>query len=116
MREIIEKNKQVLIMLPEIFLTTQFEKRFKDFFGFHPSVWHSKIGLKEKRKIWYGAAQNKIKVVIGARSSLFLPFKNGSNDLRSDIKSLVAKIFPMFVSVKINPSFFKNARTSNVKG
>ena len=75
-REIIEKNKQVLIMLPEIFLTTQFEKRFKDFFGFHPSVWHSKIGLKEKRKIWYGAAQNKIKVVIGARSSLFLPFKN----------------------------------------
>ena len=39
--------------------------------------------------------------------TLFLPFKNGSNDLRSDIKSLVAKIFPMFVFVKINPSFFK---------
>ena len=75
-KEILKNNKQVLIMLPEIFLTTQFKKRFEDFFGFQPCVWHSKINLKDKRSAWYGVAKNKIKVVIGARSSLFLPFKN----------------------------------------
>ena len=75
-KEILKKGRQVLILLPEIFLTSQFKDRFEEFFGFTPSVWHSKIGIKSKRKIWQGIIDNNLKLVIGARSSLLLPFKN----------------------------------------
>ena len=75
-KEIIEKKKQALILLPEIFLTNQFSQRFEDYFGFKPAIWHSKITKKNRRIIWQSIANNKIKLVVGARSSLFLPFKN----------------------------------------
>ena len=75
-KEILKKKQQVLILLPEIFLTNQFKKRFEDFFGFTPAVWHSKIGTKAKREIWQGVINNNLNLVIGARSSLLLPFKN----------------------------------------
>tara|TARA_Y100001970_G_scaffold289222_1_gene418877 strand:+ start:75 stop:2021 length:1947 start_codon:yes stop_codon:yes gene_type:complete len=71
----IEKGKQVLVLLPEIFLTNQFHKRFQDFFGFSPSIWHSKVTPKNKKIIWHGVQKGKINVIIGVRSSLFLPFK-----------------------------------------
>ncbi len=74
-RKVMRENKQALILLPEIFLTNQFKERFYEFFGFEPHIWHSKITTKNKRKIWHGVNLNKIKVLIGARSSLFLPFK-----------------------------------------
>ena len=74
-RENIKKNKQTLVLLPEIFLTNQFNKRFEDYFGFKPAIWHSKISKKEKREIWQNIMNGNIKLVIGARSSLFLPFK-----------------------------------------
>ena len=74
-KNIINKNKQALVLLPEIFLTNEFKSRFEDFFGFEPSVWHSKITPKQKRIIWNGIINNKIKLVIGARSALLLPFK-----------------------------------------
>jgi len=72
----LKEGRQVLILLPEIFLTNQFKDRFEDFFGFIPPIWHSKIGIKSKRKIWQGIINNNLKLVIGARSSLLLPFKN----------------------------------------
>ncbi len=72
----IEKGFQALILLPEIGLTNEFEKKFIDFFGFRPAIWHSSITKKNKKIIWSGLSSNKIKVVIGARSALFLPFKN----------------------------------------
>ena len=75
-REILKKKQQVLILLPEIFLTNQFKDRFEEFFGFTPLIWHSKIGIKSKRKIWQGIIDGNLKLVIGARSSLLLPFKN----------------------------------------
>ena len=75
-KESLKKNKQVLVLLPEIFLTNQFNKRFEDYFGFKPSIWHSKITKKNKRIIWQNINNGKIGLVIGARSSLFLPFKN----------------------------------------
>ena len=75
-REIISKKKQALVLLPEIFLTNEFKSRFSDFFGFEPAIWHSKITPKNKRIIWKGIISNKIKLVVGARSSLLLPFKN----------------------------------------
>ena len=74
-KKILRKKKQALIMLPEIFLTNDFKSRFEDFFGFEPAIWHSKITPKKKRIIWKGIISNKIKVVIGARSALLLPFK-----------------------------------------
>ena len=74
-KKIIDKNKQALVLLPEIFLTNEFRLRFVDFFGFEPAIWHSKITPKNKRIIWQGIINNKIKLVVGARSSLLLPFK-----------------------------------------
>ena len=75
-KKIINKKKQALVLLPEIFLTNEFKSRFGDFFGFEPAIWHSKITPKNKRIIWKGIISNKIKLVVGARSSLLLPFKN----------------------------------------
>ena len=75
-KKIIDKNKQALVLLPEIFLTNEFKSRFEDFFGKEPAIWHSKITPKNKRIIWKGIIQNKIKLVVGARSALLLPYKN----------------------------------------
>ena len=74
-QSIIRKNYQALVLLPEIFLTNDFKSRFEDFFGFEPAIWHSKISPKKKRIIWKGIINNEIKILIGARSSLLLPFK-----------------------------------------
>ncbi len=71
----LKKDFQVLILLPEIGLTSEFEKKFREFFGFNPAIWHSGISKKKRKIIWCGVACGKIKVIIGARSSLFLPFK-----------------------------------------
>ena len=74
-KKIIEKNNQALVLLPEIFLTNDFKSRFEDYFGFEPAIWHSKITPKQKRIIWKGVINNKIKILVGARSALLLPFK-----------------------------------------
>ncbi len=74
-KKIINENKQALVLLPEIFLTNDFKFRFEDFFGFEPAIWHSKITPKQKRIIWKGIINNKIKILVGARSALLLPFK-----------------------------------------
>jgi len=74
-KKIINKNKQALVLLPEIFLTNEFKSRFENFFGYEPAIWHSKITSKNKRIIWKGVIENKIKLVVGARSALLLPFK-----------------------------------------
>jgi len=76
LKQLIKKNFQGLVMLPEIGLTGQFEKKFIEFFGFKPAVWHSGVSKKNKEIIWSGINNGEIKVIIGARSSLFLPFKN----------------------------------------
>ena len=75
LKDIINKGFQGLILLPEIGLTSQFEKKFFEFFGITPAVWHSGVSKKDKKIIWSGVSNGEIKVVIGARSSLFLPFK-----------------------------------------
>ncbi len=73
--KIINIELQALILLPEIGLTNEFEKKFKSYFGFEAAVWHSKVSQKKRKIIWNGLSAGKIKVVLGARSSLFLPFK-----------------------------------------
>ena len=74
-KKIIKNKNQALVLLPEIFLTNDFKTRFEDFFGFQPAIWHSKITPKQKRIIWKGLISDKIKILVGARSALLLPFK-----------------------------------------
>ena len=75
LKSIIENGLQSLILLPEIGLTSQFEQKFFEYFGFKPAIWHSGISKKKKEIIWSGISCGEIKVIIGARSALFLPFK-----------------------------------------
>ena len=75
LKKILIKGSQGLILLPEIGLTSQFEKKFIEFFGFKPAIWHSGVTKKNREIIWSGVISEKIKIVIGARSALFLPFK-----------------------------------------
>ncbi|MCE3255154.1 MAG: primosome assembly protein PriA [Rickettsiaceae bacterium] len=67
---------QILILLPEIALTSQLCKRFSSQFGFEPDLWHSKISPAKKRVLFFRIADGSCRVLIGARSALFLPFKN----------------------------------------
>ena len=72
--EALAQNKQVLVLVPEISLTSQWLRRFELRFGVTPFIWHSEGGVKDKAKTWKAVALNKAKVVVGARSALFLPF------------------------------------------
>lgn len=76
--ELIKTGKQVLYMLPEIALTTQLISRLQEYFGESISVYHSKYTLNERVEVWHNVVNNKSKaqIIIGARSSLFLPFSN----------------------------------------
>ncbi len=67
-------GRQVLIMLPEIALTSQFMGRFQARFGAPPVEWHSALSGPERGRIWKGVATGDARVVVGARSALFLPF------------------------------------------
>ena len=76
--EVIATGKQVLYMLPEIALTTQLITRLQKYFGEKISVFHSKFSVNERVEVWNNvlSAKPKAQVVIGARSSMFLPFQN----------------------------------------
>ena len=76
MAQVLRGSGQILVLLPEIALTTAWLKRFEDRFGVMPSVWHSSLTPKQRRDTWHGVQLGKIRVVVGARSSLFLPFKD----------------------------------------
>ena len=71
-------NNQALFLVPEIALTTQLISRFNNQFKCDVAIWHSDISNAKKRDIWQGVNEGKVKVIIGARSALFLPF----NDLK----------------------------------
>ncbi len=74
----IEKNMQVLYLLPEISLTTQIIQKLERYFGNKISVFHSKYSLNERTEVWRNVQINseKSKLIVGARSSIFLPFVN----------------------------------------
>lgn len=71
-----DHGRQALILLPEIALTATLLDRFAERFGAMPGEWHSGITPKTRRQVWRGVAEGKIKVVIGARSALYLPFED----------------------------------------
>lgn len=72
----LRSGRQALIMLPEIALTDRFIARCAARFGIEPGHWHSDMGVTARRDVWNGVAGGKVPIVIGARSALFLPFKN----------------------------------------
>ena len=72
--KVIQMGKQALIMLPEITLTHEFLTEFQSRFGDQIAAWHSNLTGKDRRNIWRGVLFGRIKLVIGARSSLYLPF------------------------------------------
>ncbi|HEU5046847.1 MAG TPA: primosomal protein N' [Rickettsiales bacterium] len=74
--EVIRQGKQALVLLPEIALSVQWLARFEKRFGFAPALWHSSVTPAQKRKTWRGIAEGSVPVVVGARSALFLPFRN----------------------------------------
>ena len=69
-------GKSVLLMMPEIALTAQFMSRFESRFGAPPVVWHSNLTAARRRDIWRGVLRGDIRVVVGTRSALFLPWQN----------------------------------------
>ena len=76
--EAIATGKQVLYLLPEIALTAQLIDRLQHYFGEKVAVYHSKYSIHERVEVWNNVLENKPKaqIVLGARSSLFLPFSN----------------------------------------
>ncbi|MCE2509596.1 MAG: primosomal protein N' [Alphaproteobacteria bacterium] len=67
-------GRQVLVLLPEIALGIQWLMRFEERFGTRPAVWHSELGRAERRRNWRAVAEGEARIVVGARSALFLPF------------------------------------------
>jgi primosomal protein N' (replication factor Y) len=72
--EALKKGRQVLILLPEIALSNAFLDRFKARFGCAPALWHSHLSPAQRRTTWRGVADGTCRVVVGARSALFLPY------------------------------------------
>ncbi len=79
--EALRQGGQVLILVPEIALTQAGMTRFEKRFGVKPAEWHSAAGDAPRRRVWREVAQGRAKLVVGARSALYLPF--------SDLKLIV---------------------------
>jgi len=74
--EELSRNRQVLYLLPEIALTTQIINRLQKVFGSDVGVYHSRFNENERVEIWNAVLGKKLKIILGARSSLFLPFSD----------------------------------------
>lgn len=74
--QMISENRQTLYLLPEIALTTQVIERLREYFGGQVGVYHSKFNDSERAEVWQKVLRGEYKMVLGARSSVFLPFQN----------------------------------------
>ncbi|RAI32743.1 primosomal protein N' [Rhodoplanes serenus] len=74
--EAVRRGRQSLILMPEIALTTQSLDRFAARFGVRPAEWHSEVSPRRRARTWQAVAEGKVPVVAGARSALFLPFRD----------------------------------------
>ncbi|MEQ3679341.1 primosomal protein N' [Pseudophaeobacter sp.] len=72
----LRRGRQALVLLPEIALTAEFLKRVEQRFGATPAEWHSGATMTERRRVWRMVGQGNAQLVIGARSALFLPFRD----------------------------------------
>ncbi|GAB5387757.1 MAG: primosomal protein N' [Alphaproteobacteria bacterium] len=74
--EALKQGQQALIMLPEIALTKSLLRRVEQRFGFAPTLWHSTVSPAQRRDAWRDAASGRARLVLGARSALFLPYRD----------------------------------------
>ena len=72
----LKAGRQALVLLPEIALTAEFLTRVEARFGAMPAEWHSGVTMTERRRIWRMVGQGDAQLVVGARSALFLPFRD----------------------------------------
>jgi primosomal protein N' (replication factor Y) len=72
--EAVRRGRQVLILMPEIALTSQVLDRFAERFGVRPAEWHSQLTPRKRARIWQAVATRAVNVIVGARSALFLPY------------------------------------------
>lgn len=72
----LREGRQTLVLLPEIALTEPFLRRFAARFGVLPVAWHSDLRQSQRRRAWRAIASGEAKVVVGARSALFLPYRD----------------------------------------
>jgi len=123
-KDILLKDKQALILMPEIALTSQIENRLKRTFGNIIGVWHSKVTKKTKDKILEEIQTKKIRLVIGARSALFLPFvelgiiivdEEHDNSYKSEQKPRVnVKDLAIYISKKYDIKVILGSATPSV--
>jgi primosomal protein N' (replication factor Y) len=74
MAKALAEGRQVLLLVPEIALTAQFIERVERRFGARPGEWHSDVRPRERERLWRGVASGQARIVVGARSALFLPW------------------------------------------
>ena len=74
--ECLRKGRQALVLLPEIALTAEFLGRVERRFGARPAEWHSGVTMVERRRLWRMVGRGEAQLVVGARSALFLPFRD----------------------------------------
>lgn len=74
--EVLRMGRQALVLLPEIALTSEFLARVEARFGARPAEWHHGVTQTERRRVWRMAAEGGLSLVVGARSALFLPFRD----------------------------------------
>ncbi|MDA3615268.1 replication restart helicase PriA [Polluticaenibacter yanchengensis] len=74
LEQFIKKGVQSLFLLPEIALTSQIIRKLRDHLGGHVAIYHSKFNMSERLELWHKVKSGEVKVVLGARSALFLPF------------------------------------------
>lgn len=72
----LRQGRQAVVMMPEIALTGAVLARFEARFGARPGEWHSDVAPRQRARLWRGLANGDVQVVVGARSSLFLPFRD----------------------------------------
>src|SRR5690606_13182319 len=72
----LQEDQSVLYLLPEIALTSQIVERLKIYFGESIGVYHSRLNEQERAEVWKNVLEGKTKLVLGARSAVFLPFSN----------------------------------------
>jgi primosomal protein N' (replication factor Y) (superfamily II helicase) len=71
---ILRRGRQALVLLPEIALTPQLLDRFSRRFGVRPAEWHSQLSARRRARTWSAVAEAEARVIVGARSALFLPY------------------------------------------
>ena len=74
--ECLRQGRQALVLMPEIALTGEFLARVEARFGARPAEWHSGVTMTERRRLWRMVGQGEAGLVVGARSALFLPFRD----------------------------------------